>query len=262
MSRTKIWAVIVLGLISSFPCYAKKPTSISDSELSQITLRGRVLYEYDQAAWHATDAVQDVHPAQQDVGRYIARKTDEGWNVAFGHLDEKRDAFLISYLALQGSKPQEFSVQHYAMPKSDTGFYLASARAIDLALSDFKGEQRPYNVAVLPATGDQLYVYVLPAQTKNRIYPLGGDVRYLISADGNSILETRHMHHSVLDFDMNSPDVAKMTAGFHVHVLSDVPEDSDVFFVLTRRPAVPEYIMIDKKMRYIILTDGSITILK
>ena len=46
---------------------------------------------------------------------------------------------------------------------------------------------------------------------------------------------------------------------FHTHVLSNTPEDSDVFYVLSRKPLVPEYVGIaaDKKI-YVIETDGNI----
>ena len=71
--------------------------------MPDVTARGRALYEYDQAAWHATDAVQAMHPPDQSVGRYIARKSDTGWTVAFGHLNDQRDRFLIGYEATQGA---------------------------------------------------------------------------------------------------------------------------------------------------------------
>jgi len=262
MLRARLWTVIVLCTLTAFPAFAKKASNISDNELAQITERGRSLYAYDQAAWHATDAVQAINPSKVEVGRYIAHKTDKGWVVAFGHLNEARDAFVVSYIATQGMTLQEFTVEHLAAPQKDTGFYLAAARAIDLALQDFQGEKRSYNVAVLPALDGQLYVYVLPAQTKNGVYPLGGDERYLVSSDGNTIVERRRMHHDIMMFDLTSPEVSKMVAGYHVHVLSDVPEDSDVFFVLTRKPSVPEFIGVEKKMRFQIMEDGTILLVK
>jgi hypothetical protein len=258
MLRARTCAFIVLCTLSALPAFAKKPAVISDSELAQITERGRALYAYDQAAWHATDAVRATNPRKEEVGRYIARKTDKGWIVAFGHLNEARDAFVVAYLATQGHTLQEFSVEHLATPQNDTGFYLAAAKSIDLALHDFQGEKRPYNVAVLPDPTGQLYVYVLPAQTKDGVYPLGGDERYLVSSDGNMIIDRRRMHHDVLTFDLTTPDASRMAAGYHIHVLSDVPEDSDVFFVLTRKPSVPEFIGVDKKIRFQILEDGRI----
>jgi hypothetical protein len=54
---------------------SQKPTS---AELAAITDRGRLLAEYDAAAWHATDAVLATHPKEGTSKRYIAHKTEAG----------------------------------------------------------------------------------------------------------------------------------------------------------------------------------------
>jgi hypothetical protein len=227
--------------------------------LLETTARGRALYEYDQASWHATDTVQAMNPPRESLGRYIARKIDSRWTVSFGHLNESRDKFLIYYEADQGPTAQDFAAKKLEPPQEDTTFYLSAAKAIDLALHDFRAEKRPYNVAVIPAPSDQLYIYVMPAQTKTGIYPLGGDARYLITADGTTILEKRQLHKTILENSTASlPKDTKTAAGFHTHVLSDVPEDTDVFYVLTREPRVPEYVGTLSKKIFIITTDGTI----
>ncbi len=224
-----------------------------------VTARGRALYEYDQAAWHASDAVQATHPSAAAVGRYIARKSDSGWSVSFGHLNDQRDKFMVGYEAIEGGSIKTFTVKALDPPSEDTSFNLAAAKAIDKALADFRGEDRPYNVAVLPAEGNKLYVYVLPAQTKPDVFPLGGDARYLVSADGESVLEKRQMHKSVIEVAPNSlPKGTTAAASWHTHVLSNEPEDTDVFHVLTRQPPQPEFIgTMDKKL-YTVSIDGSI----
>src|SRR5215510_1556298 len=151
----------------------ERTTPASETELAQITERGRNLHAYDVAAWHGSDAVMALQPAEGSVVRYIAKRTGDGWTVAFGRLNEKRVKFLIAYEAIQGSTPKEFKASKLEPAKEDAGFFLFAAKAIDTSLADFKGEERPYNVAVLPAPSNQLYVYVLPAQTKNGVYPLG-----------------------------------------------------------------------------------------
>ena len=69
-------------------------------------------------------------------------------------------------------------------PKKDTRFFLSAAKAIDTSLKDFmehfEGEQRPYNVAVLPAEKEQIWVYLVPARRTPNVWPLGSDVRYLL----------------------------------------------------------------------------------
>lgn len=246
-------ALALLALAHAQVRAQKRETPASAAELAEISERGRQLAEYDAAAWHATDAVAALSPQQGSVARYVAMKTGGGWAVAFGRLNEKHDKFLVAYEAAQGSTPAEFKVTKHDPPKEDAGFYLTEARAIETATADFRGADRPYNVAALPAKSGQVYVYVVPAQTQEGVYPHGGDARYLISRDGSKVVEKRQMHRSVLEFKIDP----NAEAGFHTAIVDNVPEDTDVFYVLSRRPSTPEYIMTEKFL-YRVETDGTI----
>lgn len=253
-TRTVFVGILVLTL-AALPLVAKKKNS--DPVMPEVTARGRMLYECDQAAWHSSDAVMATNPSKEYLGRYIPRKSDAGWVVGFGRLNEARDKFLVAYEATQGTTLQEFTIKKFDPPREDASFYLFAARAFDTALHDFQGEKRSYNLAVLPAPSDQLFVYILPAQTENGVYPLGGDVRYLISADGNKILEKHQMHKTIIE-NRDDQSKEKTVMGVHTHVLSDVPEDSDVFHVLTQSPPVAELVVTGEKSGYEIREDGTI----
>jgi hypothetical protein len=256
MFRSLLLALAISLSITS--ALAQRATPPSKAELAEITEKGRMLAEYDVAAWYSTDAVAALNPPEGSVARYIARKTEAGWAVAYGRLNEAGDKFLIAYEAVQGTSPQDFKVKKYDLPQEDSGFYLFAARAIETTLADFKGQNRPYNVAVLPAKSKQLYVYVIPAQTKAGVYPLGADARYLISQDGSKIVEKRQLHISIIEYEF--PEGQKPEAGYHTAVLDDIPEDTDVFLVLSRKPAVPEWIATNKFV-YRIEVDGTVTYL-
>jgi hypothetical protein len=245
-------ALILLGasLMSAQPF-----AILSDRELAGITARGRLLFEYDQAVWHASDALMATNPPEEALGRYVARKTDTGWVVVFGRLNEKRDAFLVAYRAIQGETIQEFTIRKCDPPERETGFFLAMANAVEVALHDFRGTNRPYNAAVLRAPANRLYVYLVPAQTEEGVYPLGADIRFLVSPDGSMVLRKRQLHEGITGGNM--PAGSKVVAGVHTHVLSNVPEDTDVFYVLTRKPSLPEYIR-TKNAMYEVSTDGTI----
>lgn len=217
-----------------------------------------MLAEYDVASWHATDAVRALNPPDGAVRRYIARKTNTGWIVVFGRLNETKDAFLIAYEATQGNSPQEFTVTAYDPPRKDTEFFCSAAKAIEMSLESSHLERRPYNTYVLPLDSGQLYVYVLPAQTVAEVYPLGGDTRFLVSADGSNIIETRRLHATILELKRSDvPRGATPAGSFHNHVLTDTPEDTDVFHVLRQTHPLPEFIG-TKSGTYAVGPDGSI----
>lgn len=123
-------AVMTILLVSATtfddPPGPKKPPS--KEQLAAITVRGRSLAEYDLAAWHASDAVQNVEVKPGSVQGCIARKTDKGWVVAFGRLRGEEGPYLIAYEATQGKDPKEFQVKAYDPPREDTGFSQSAAR--------------------------------------------------------------------------------------------------------------------------------------
>lgn len=228
----------------------------SDAELTAITARGVLLAEYDTAAWQATDALEAAHPVEGRVGRYIARKADAGWVVDFGRLNEAGDEFLVAYEAVQVSG--KFEVKSLDPAREDTGWNLAAARGIETAMKDLGGTSRPYNVAALNAEHESMYVYLYPAQVTAGVYPLGADVRYRLSPDGTKITEKRQMHKTIIESVTARSDIT-VKVGYHSHVLSEVPEDTDVFLVLTRKPQVPEIVVAGPFM-FTIDVNGKITV--
>ena len=249
---------VIVALAPLWPIGKAQGVAPAQEELAGITERGRLLYEYDHAAWHASDAVQMANPKNVEGQRYIAKKENGKWTVVFGKLNEDRSRFGITYEAEEQATLRQFAVTQEPAERQDEGFFLCAARAIEVATKDFGAANRQYNVAVLPGPADQLYVYLYPAQTKARVYPLGGDVRYLMSAEGTKILEKRQMHKSIIE-NQPAKDVKKVVAGFHTHVLSDLPEDTDVFHVLTQDPPVAEFVS-TPHFTYQVKTDGTIQI--
>ncbi|HEY0047832.1 MAG TPA: hypothetical protein VGB68_01000, partial [Pyrinomonadaceae bacterium] len=119
--------IFFLLLFSFSSVYAQRDKPGTQAELDAITARGRALYEYDQAAWHSTDAVFALAPAEGSFTMYVGKKTDKGWTVAYGKLSDKKDKYLIVYEAAQGATAKEFKVTKFDKPKEDTGFYLSGA---------------------------------------------------------------------------------------------------------------------------------------
>jgi hypothetical protein len=250
-------AILMSSCLLPAQTETKASAAPSNAELAAITERGRMLEEYDVAAGSATDAMVALKPDASAAPYFIARKTGKAWEVVFGKLSPTRDRFLIVYKASQGASPKEFTAKKIDPPAEDHGFYLNAAKAIQTASHDFGTPKRNYNAYVLPAEKGQFYVYLLPAQTVEGVYPLGGDVRYTIAADG-TIVDKRPMHRTILESKDSLKQGQKIAAGYHSHTVGNAPEDSDVFHVLSRKPPLPEYVKTPDKHLYAIQTDGSI----
>lgn len=249
-----ITAICVVVALLSLPLGANASSKPSVSELAAITARGRVLAEYDKAAWYATDAVMALHLKIGSSDRYISHKAVAGWVVDFGRLNATGDKFLVLHEAVQKISLAQFEVKNFDPAREDTGWNLAAAKGIETATKDFGRTDRPYNVAVLPV---EQGIYLYPAQIEAGVYLLGRDVRYRVAPDGTRVLEKRQMHKSIIETAPAS-SMDSVAGGYHIHVLSELPEDTDVLFVLTRRPHVPEIVIAGPYM-YTIDPHGTIT---
>ncbi|MBV9233077.1 MAG: hypothetical protein JO030_03460 [Candidatus Eremiobacteraeota bacterium] len=255
-----VLALLPLLAIAQVPSPAPLEPPASAQELATITERGRALYDYDQAAWHGTDAARAV--AGNDTGGlgfYIAFRTSPGWVVDFGALDSTGKAF-ITVLEAQSADGVHFTAGRLTPPRNDTGFLVAAAHAIRTAEAAFSfAPGYHYNVAVLPRGDGTLYVYLYPAHSDDTTGPAGGDERFTISADGAQIVEAHRMHRNMLtrtSFTYPRPG-AHLVSVWMREVIDPHPQDSDVFLVLSRKPRVPEYVNARGQL-YLIQTDGTI----
>jgi len=268
--RTLTAAVLVLGVTTAAPPHASllaqapaparttRTAPPSADELQAITTRGQILARYDQAGWGATDAVMALHPTEGSITHYIARQLPDGWHVVFGRLTATRDTFLVAYEARLTTGDSVFHAAALTPPRADTGYYARAARAIDTARAAFGPVQRPYNVAVIPATLDEWWVYMYPASTQQGVWPLGGDERFLVSEDGRQIRARRRMHRTIIEY---APKPGQHIRAYtHVAVLDDVPEDTDVLAALSRTPRAPEYVVSDDYV-YRIDVDGTVKLM-
>lgn len=194
--------------------------------LAASSYRRHLIRQYDYVATAATDSVMARRPAPELLQGYVARQRGD---VAFG------------------------------WPSAGREYYARAMRAITLAKADFGPQNRPYNPVVLQRPNGLLWVYLIPAQLRVGVYPLGADVRYLVAAHGKSILAKRRLHDELLERGGTRPrsGADKLVAGMHTAVLDDIPEDTDVFHVLAREPEVPEYI-ITEAFIYKVETNGQI----
>lgn len=232
--------------------------------LQDIARRGRELADYDNACWQATDAVKEKFSTDSKLTKYfVAEKAEKGWTVYFGKLNEDEDKFLIVYEATCGKEPKgpkDVTVKKHEPPKEDDSKLFFKARALRSCHAIFLPMKFTYNCCVLPAPDDEYYVYFYPGSITQGVYLLGGDVRYRVSHDGKRIVETRTLHRTVLPYPRPIPATMgdyKPLIGLHSALVDNVPEDTDVFHVLSRKPKVPEMI-ITKKFVYQIAVDGNI----
>lgn len=253
--------LVTAGSLAAQP---KRPRAValppSVDSLAAVSERGRALAEYDSVSWLGGDAMTSLSLPKGGVRRLIARKTNQGWEVAAGTLSASGRDYLVSYLSTPGIEAgPQWATTPFDPPEADTGYLARAARAIETSLTMFRAAaERPYIATVVPASdGPWWWVYLYPAPSRPGAWPRGGDMRFRISADGRVITESRQLHESITEY---TPRTARSGGEVEREMLADTPEDTDVFHVLQRRPALPE-LMTAGRFRYRIDLDGTIRLI-
>jgi len=232
----------------------------STDSLDVISRRGKVLAERDSIAWLGADAMTSLSLPEDHVRRLIVRRAVQGWVVATGQLAEDGREYLIEQLATPGIQASRWASTLFDPPRPDTEYFASAARAIETALIMFRPvAPRPYIATAVPAEdGPSWWVYLYPAPARAGVWPRGGDMRFRVSADGRVMTESRRLHEAITEYSVRTARSASAPGAYRQPAVSgDAPEDTDVFHVLQRRPALPE-LMTAGRFRYRIDVDGSI----
>jgi len=246
MTRTIAAIVLAATVAAGFVAPARAATA---ADLQAVSDRGRYLAAYDRAAWHGSDAVMSIAPKNAPIELFLAHPVGATWVVDFGKLSADASSFDVTYEATQAGDPKSFTAVAFAQPRHDTGVPLAEALAATDARKLFVGEKRPYNFAVMPRPDGNIYVYIYPAMVSNDSWPLGGDERFLYSSDGKTMIERTRLHKSILDMQLKGEGSGQIVAGMNMEFLFDLPQDTDVFKVLST--GQPQYVTAQGHMYYI-----------
>lgn len=230
--------ILALLLLVATPLRAQ--TDSLETAIDEADRLGKLLFAYDQAAWHGTDAVAplfDQATLQDRVHGYVAEAIEGGWRVGFGRLSADEEAFLVEYEAELDSEYAVLDAEAYKKPTRRTGFMRDAMLARNAAVERFEPmAEIQHNTAVLPAPDGQLYAYVLPSQPEHLVYYVGGDVRYTFDPDEEAVVAETPLHTTILTFDLREDPQAITYASA---VLTDAPTETDVFYAISR-PGLPD----------------------
>lgn len=194
--------------------------------------RGLDLHRYDQAAWHATDALLEEieNPGSERIKGWIVEPVDQGWQVVFWAMDgeEYKAAFTAIYDGRKIISRQVFGDERPSLTEGQLAL-IAAQRATAGEVVD-RCSDEPFNTVVFP-TGNEdggHFVYFLVPQTKAGSVPLGGHYRFEV-VDGE-IVNRRKFANSCIELgETRGRSETQPAAFFITHLLDPVPTEIHVF---------------------------------
>lgn len=236
------WALVLalLAIPMGSAAVAKGPPAPSVAEqaaISRAAEQGRLIYAFDQAAWHSTD----------EMRRKIAAASlpaDGGWVV------EPHGGLLrVTYYGVDGEaiyalfeadmRGPKVVRSHIFGPNDDralTSETLALVKARQVAMQHGSGMARcadsPFNVVVLPqGAGQPIAVYLLTPMETSGEYPFGGHYRIDVGPDG-TVTSERAFTVACLNIGARPAGAGDGAMAVVSHVLDPTPTEIHVFMSL------------------------------
>lgn len=203
-------------------------------DLAFASQRGADLFDYDRAAWVASDALMaDLKemPRGKPYGWVVTPSGAGGLEVSFLADDEGRiyrfyaasvrDHKVVASLFLKG--------EHQTLTEAQ----LAMARARDVAIEAVRPvcQPQPYNTVVLPGRsgGGAIDVYLLTPQMEAGAYPVGGHTRVTVGADGTIVAQHAFLNTCLTVDERQLPEGASNPIIGVSHLNDPLPTEIHVF---------------------------------
>lgn len=258
--RHGIMAIAVASAAIISPAWAQ---SADEAALIQrASDRGKLIYAYDQAAWHGTDDMRErISKPEKSIGGWIVDGPAATPTLIFFdqnvenpqavYVAQFRDNKLVSARVLGEGDDRSLSPERKRMIAARSAALTAWSRDPDA----FACSERSVNTVVLPPErpGGPMLVYILSPQTENDAIPFGGHFLVEVGADGKAGT-VRGFTKSCLTIPLSQGSGA---AAIGVsHLLDPVPTEIHVFSSYAAK--MPVVVMIERPKRSYWIENGAI----
>lgn len=219
---------------------AREPGDMKGAE--QTLARGKLIYDYDQAAWHSSDVMVEKLPRTRlmEIRGWLVEPDGDALSVLYyGYEGETpygvfRAGFKDGKVTGAGAIPADGP---RALTPLETR--MAQARKVAADSNPAACVERPFNTVIVPPASETapVEVYLLTPQVKEGEYPFGLHYRVTVGADGK-VASSRPFMKSC----MNQPLPKNAVASMISHLLDPAP--TEIHAWLARWTGKPVYVMI------------------
>jgi hypothetical protein len=195
---------------------------------------GWLVYSYDQAAWHGTDAMLEDLPdaRERGVAGWIVNDIADGWETVF-YRPAKAGGFEAVWAGVYDGRKVIRRTTYTAGERALVSGEVALVQANELLRTQHptRCSASPFNTVVFP-TGKPdggLYAYLLTPQEKTGEFPFGGHHRFEIV--GGQIKDSRKFTNSCLTMPTANEAGKRPEALSLSHLLDPTPTEIHVFSV-------------------------------
>lgn len=204
--------------------------------IAQSSSVGSMLYAFDRAAWVSSDALTVNIPRDQldKLGGYIVEIAAGGVLRVTHYRGNVDNAEAVFVTDVRDQQVVRSEVLTHPVPLQPSQMALVRARAVAAQRAKERNYKpctaAPFNTVVLPSRDNgPVAVYLLSAQLKADVWPMGGNYRVIVASNG-TVLASRPYSVSCLNVTRPQLPAGATPVGFAVsHLLDPAPTELHVF---------------------------------
>ncbi len=235
--KNAVLAMAAVGLMAAAlaPAAMAEVTEAEKTANAEAMELGKRLYQYDQAAWHSTDAmVAALEGRTTTVAGWVVEEPGDGSLLVTYYGDGESERPVVARYVMRdgkvvsgglGTADDRLSAAAYRMIAARSA---AMARAVDEKLGLCTNGN--LNHIILPPRDDgTISVYLMSSAVEHGVFPLGGHYRFDIDAAGK-VASWRPFLKSCMMIDSRPEgEMAKKTAFYVSHLLDPQPTEIHYF---------------------------------
>lgn len=225
--------------------------------VAKAQVRGKLIHELDQAAWHSTDVLLKALPRarQAEIKGWIVEPGEGGSTVLYYGYDgiTPYGVFTAGFRGGKVASSREIKAGDADRALTPVQQRMALARKAATTAKVAPCARAAFNTVIVPPASDAapVEVYLLTPQVKGGEYPFGGHYLITVDADGN-IGSTRPFMKSCMTQALPPNAVAAMVS----HLLDPTP--TEIHAWLARWMGKSVYVMVVEPEQLWEVTSGGI----
>lgn len=226
--------IFLIAILAGFAAPVAAETDLETKfapEIAEAERLGRLIYDYDIAAWVATDLLVDhIGDLKGKVKGWIVEDDGKGERVLFYR--GSNGLFSPAYsIAVEEGEASAASYKAYAEHDALTPTQTAMIKARERGLAEgVSGCSKRYNTVVIPDETIGYLVYVLAATTDPATVQIGGHLRYDVDARGENVVGFRKFTNTCIAIPGATPGGDQQAVALMVsHILTPYPTEIHVW---------------------------------
>lgn len=235
--------LLAVALVVSAPSMSHARAPAEKALVERAMDRGKLIYDFDQAAWHSTDVMLAAlaRPRLAEIKGWLVEPDGDALSVLYYGYDGDapygvfsarfKGGKVVSSREIKASETRDLTTVQQRM---------ALARKVAMTAQVTPCTRAAFNTVIVPPASDtaSVEVYLLSAQVRTGEYPFGGHYLVTVGPDGKIAGEPRPFMKSCMNQALPANAVAAMVS----HLLDPTP--TEIHAWLSRWIGKPVYVMV------------------